>query len=280
MTTTTHPLFGTYSLDGEETISVGQVPTPYQTYDGHGTLIGGTADLTAIKDILRSEQVHPLQTSSGRAVMAIWIVDFSEASLGPHNELQLSILVSHQPLQAINSHPLTLLYALFANPDARMFCWKLWNNTEKVVAYNRELLGLDAKLNQGTIRREDGRKAFHFVDEAGSLILEGQVKVEKRTAPVVGWQLFRLLGLRQTLKAFSQPYLGAKVVNPISDAIPFNGDAQSYVASDTPIVQWFDTSTDAIQFGEIVSSSIDFQPAFVEHFAPFRFVYLQPQNPK
>ena len=277
--TTTHPLFEAYPLDGEATISVGRVPTPYQTYDGHGTLIGGTADLTAIKDILRSEQVHPIQTTDGRAVMAIWVVDFTEASLGPHNELQLSILASHQPTPAVESHPLTLLKALFANSDARMYCWKLWNNTDKVVAYNRELLGLDAKLNQGIIRHDGDRKSFHFTDEDGELILDGHVKVEKRTAPGVSWQLFRLLGLRRTLKAFSQPYLGGKVVNPISEAIPYNGDAQSYVASDTLVVQRFDDSTDAFQFGEVVPSSIDFQPEFVEHFAPFRFVYLQPRKP-
>ena len=279
MTATTHPLFEAHPLDGEATISIGRVPTPYQTYDGHGTLIGGTADLTAIKDAFRAEQVHPIQTTNGRAVMAIWVVDFTEASLGPHNELQISVLVSHQPAPPVEQHPLTLLKALFSNPDARMFCWKLWNNTQEVVAYNRELLGLDTKLNQGTIQHDDTRKSFHFVDEAGGLLLEGHVKVEKRTAPGVGWQLFRLLGLRQTLKAFSQPYLGAKVVNPISEAIPYNGDAQSYVASDTPVVQRFDDSTDTIQFGEVVPSSIDFQPEFVEHFAPFRFVYLHPQKP-
>lgn len=279
MGASSHPLFEAYPLDGEETISVGRVPTPYQTYDGVGTLIGGTADLTVIHELLREEQVYAIQTTEGRAVMAIWIADFTEASLGPHNELQLSILVSHKPTAPIETHRLTLLKALFANPDARMFCWKLWNNTEQVVAYNRELLGLDAKLNHGKIQCEGKRRSFHFIDETGELILEGHVTVAKRTAPGVGWRLFRLLGLRQTMKAFSQPYLGAKVVNPISDAVPFNGDAQSFVASDTPVVQWFDNSSDAIKFGAAEVPSIDFQPDFVEHFAPFRFVYLHPQKP-
>jgi hypothetical protein len=274
-----HPLFQAYPLDGEATLSVGRVPTPYHTYDGHGTLIGGTADITAIEDILQDEDVYPLRTHDGKAIVALWVVDFTEASLGTHHELQVSILVSHQPLPAVESHPLALLKALFANPAARMFCWQLWNNTDTVVAYNRELLGLPVHLTQSTITQDDDKKVFNFMDAKGECILEGQVQVEKRTAPRVGWSLFRLLGWRQTLRALSQPYLGAKVVNPKSDAVPYNGDAQSFVASETPVVQWYDPANDTLQFGAMLTSQFDFHATFVEHFAPFRFVYLQPQKP-
>ena len=44
MSNKSHSLFETYPLNGEKEISVGRVPTPYHTYDGHGTFIGGTAD--------------------------------------------------------------------------------------------------------------------------------------------------------------------------------------------------------------------------------------------
>jgi hypothetical protein len=274
----THPLFAAYPLNGEQEISVGRVPTPYHTYDGHGLFIGGTADLANITDLLQKENVYPMKTVDGRAVMGIWVVDFTEASLGPHNELQFSILVSHQPAPAIESHPLTLLKALFANPAARMFCYGLWNNTETAVAYNRELLGLNAQLNRGTLQRENGHKRFHFTDEAGELLLAGQVREARQASPRVGWSLFRLLGLRQTVRAFSQPYLGAKVVNPIGDVLSYNADAQSFVASDQPTIQFFDAATDAITFNQKDAARFDFQPHFAEHFAPFRFVYLQPEK--
>ncbi|MAU00266.1 MAG: hypothetical protein CL608_24260 [Anaerolineaceae bacterium] len=271
-----HPLFEAYPLHGEAEISVGRVPTPYQTYDGHGLLIGGTADLAQVQALLKNESVHLLQTENGRAVMGIWVVDFTEASLGPHKELQFSFLVVHQPQSPIPNHPLALLRALFTNPAARMFCYGLWNDTETAVAYNRELLGLEAQVMQATITRGAGQKQFRFTDANGALLFAGQVHEAKRPSPRVGWSLLRLLGLRQTWSAPSQPFLGAKVVNPIGDVVPYNGDAQSFVAADQPIIQFYDPGTDSFEFG---GKDFDFQPEFVEHFAPFRFVYLPPERP-
>ena len=276
MSTQSHPLFTMFPLNGEQEISIGRVPTPYQTYDGHGLFIGGTADLTRITQVLQKENVYPMQTVNGRAVMGIWVVDFTEASLGPHQELQFSILVAHQPTAPIEDHPLTLLKALFSNVDARMFCAGLWNDTETAVAYNRELLGLNAQLTKGHIERKNGQKEFHFSDENGHLLFEGQVAEAQQASPRVGFALMRLLGMRQTIRAFRQPYLEAKVVNPIGDTLPFNGDAQSYLASDAPVVQFYNPATDHITFNTLDATRFDFNPQFVEHFEPFRFVYLQP----
>ena len=278
MNTHSHPLFTQYPLNGEATISVGRVPTPYHTYDGHGIFIGGTADLAQVTALLQNENVQPMQTVTGKAIMGIWVVDFTEASLGAHNELQFSLLISHQPTDPIEDHPLTLLKALFMNPSARMFCWKLWNDSETPVAYNRELLSLNAHLTQGTIQRQNGQKQFHFADEAGEPIFEGKVREATQASPKVGWSFLRLLGLRQTLRAFRQPYLEAKVVNPISEILPHNADAQSFLASDPPIVQFFDPTTDTITIHHPKAANLNFQPHFIEHFAPFRFVYLQPEK--
>ena len=273
-----HPLFAQYHLNGEQEISVGRVPTPYHTYDGHGTFIGGTADLSKVTSLLKNENVHPMQTVTGKAVMGIWVVDFTAASLGAHNELQFSLLVSHQPTAPIEDHPLTLLKALFMNPAARMFCWGLWNDSETAVAYNRELLSLNAQLTQGTIQRANGQKQFHFANEAGEPIFEGTVQEAAQASPKVGWSLMRLLGLRQTIRALRQPYLAAKVVNPISDTLPYNADAQSFLASDPPIVQFFNPTIDSIKIHHPEAAKLNFQPQFIEHFAPFRFVYLHPEK--
>ena len=121
-----------------------------------------------------------------------------------------------------------------------MLCHGLWNNTEKVVAYNSELLGLSARLNQGQIERKHGTKSFTFHNEAGELIVEGQVREASYTPMGVGWQFSRLLGFRQTIRAFTQPYIGTQVVNRISDVGPHNADAPAYLAADTPVVQFFD----------------------------------------
>ena len=277
MTNHSHPLFTAHPLTGEETISVGRVLTPYHTYDGHGLFIGGTANLASVTDLLRTENVQPMQTVASEAVMGIWVVDFTEASLGAHNELQISILVSHQPAKPIEVHPFTLLKALFVNPAARMFCYRLWNNSETAVAYNREILGLNARLSQGTIQCQQGQKVFRFLDDAGERLFSGQVREGRRPSARVGWSLLKLMGLRQTIRAVRQPYLAAKVVNPINDVLPYNADAQTFLASDQPVVQFFDPTTDTIALHESESTKLDFQPAFVEYFSPFRFVYLNPQ---
>lgn len=272
-----HQLFQKFPLEGEKEISMGPVPVPYHIYEGHGLLIGGTAELAAVRECLQGEQVEPLQTKEGKALMGIWVCDFSEASLGPHNELQVAIAVSHQPIAPLDAHPLALLKAIFVNPAVRMLCYGLWNNTEKVVAYNRELLGLNTTLNQGEIRRENGIKSFSFRDQAGALIFEGQVREAKYTPMRVGWQFFRLLGFRQTMRAARMPYLGTQVVNTISEAIPYNANAPAYLAADSPVVQFFDPVTDVLTFGLEPYRHLGFTPLFLEHFDPFRFVYLTPQ---
>ncbi|MAU09945.1 MAG: hypothetical protein CL607_09010 [Anaerolineaceae bacterium] len=273
-----HPLFEIYPLDQQATISVGKVPMPYHTYDGYGVLIGGTADLNGVQRLLQDDQVQPIQTISGRALMGIWVVDFTDASLGPHHELQVSFLVAHDPVSAIEDHPLALIKALFVNEKARMFCYGLWNNTARVVAYNRELLGLDAKLSQSRIQMTDNQVAFNIKDEAGNPLLDGHLQTVARTPLSVGWSLMRLLGLRQTLRALSQPYLSATVVNPISETVPYNGDAQTYLAADAPAMRVFNLQVDKVHIGQETVAALDFKPQFVEHFSPFRFVYLQPER--
>ena len=196
MKNNTHRLFKEFPLTGETDISTGRVSTPYQTYDGHGVFIGGSANLENITTLLENENLYPIQTTEGRALMGVWAVDFIEANLGPHTELQFSILVSHEPARPIENHPFSLLKALFSNPQARMFCYGLWNNTETVVAYNRELLGLNAKLSEATIMRKNGLKTFRFQDKSGNEIFSGGVSEEKRPSPQVGLALLRLLGFR------------------------------------------------------------------------------------
>ena len=86
-----------------------------------------------------------------------------------------------------------------------MFCYGLWNSTETAVAYNRELLGLSAQINQGNIQRENGQKQFHFADETGGLLFEGVVREATKASLQVGWSLLRQ-GVRPFLeRLFESP---------------------------------------------------------------------------
>jgi hypothetical protein len=272
----TDALFQKFPIVGTAPTSAGELPVPYHVYDGQGSLIAGTADLGSIRDLLQAENMSPMRTVSGKAVMGIWIIDFREASLGPHNEVQYVILAAHQPTEPVADHPMAMLKALIAEPAARMFSYRLWNNSQKGVAYNRELLGLNARLASGTITRFAGVKRFEFVDEDGELICEGDIRVSKRPSLQVGWSLFRLMGLRQTLRALREPYLEAKVVNPTGNRIRENQDAQTYLANESPVLQFFDQTADKLVLGKPFERAFGFRPQFIEHFDPFRFVYLNP----
>jgi hypothetical protein len=271
-----HTLFHRYPLSGEATLTTGPAPTPYHVYEGHGTLIGGTADAGAVRALLQNEKLFPLETRDGRALLAVWVATFDEASLGAHNELQISLVVAHHPVGVLPRRPLTVLYALTALPEARLFCYRLWNNSEVVVAYNREVLGLPAALNHATIERRDGRKQFAFYDEGDELICEGDVAAAAQTPADAAWAMLRLLGLRRSIALWRQRYLEAQVVNPRGPVFDENRDAQTYLAPDDTVVQFFDESRDRFAFTQEPYHSLDFTPRFLEHFSPFRFVYLAP----
>ncbi len=271
-----HALFQRFPLTGQVAISTGSVPTPYHVYDGHGLLIGGTVDLKAAQNLLQNETVTAVQTRSGRALMLIWVCDFTDASLGVHHELQFSLLVTRRPQPPLPDHPLALLQAMIDNPTTGLLCHGLWNNSAVVVAYNRELLGLPACLSAGEIVRENGRKSFTFCDDTGQLILHGQVGEAASTPAGAGWQMMRLFGLRRTFRLLREPYLASAVINPISQAIPCNAQSPAYIAANTPVVQFFQPQTDTLTIVREPYGRLNFQPQFLEHFAPFRFVYLMP----
>jgi hypothetical protein len=90
------PLFKKYPLTGKAVISTGEVPVPYHIYDGAGLFIGGVCDYTAARCLLQGEKVFPIRTVDDKAVMGIWVCDFTAASLGPHHELQFSFFVSRR----------------------------------------------------------------------------------------------------------------------------------------------------------------------------------------
>jgi hypothetical protein len=129
-----HPLFQRFGLSALKHTSRGMLPVPYHIYDGHAAFIGGTAALEPVRDLLAAERVHAVETTNGRALMGIWVVDAADASLGSHQELQFSILVSRQPLPKAPHHPFIILRLLLFCPGVRLFCHGLWNNTETVVA--------------------------------------------------------------------------------------------------------------------------------------------------
>lgn len=265
-----HLLFRQYPLVGSRTLSNGvTVPVPYHIYNGNILMIGGTADYNAVEKALKSETVVPVRDRNGQALMAVWICDFLDASLGAHKELQFSIFVSRQLVDPLPAHPFTILEETAFNPDVRMLCYRLWNDTETVVCYNTELLGLNAKLAKGVI---DQTIRFKFEDD--QVLAEGNIRPYAQPTPGMLMQLIRHFGFSKLRKLAGMSWVSMQVVNPINQVLPINAEAQAYSKSDVQITRLFDPDTDEIK----INLPVNFKPQFVSQMSNCKFVYLNPHN--
>lgn len=271
------PLFQQFPLTGSVTLTTGEAPTPYHIYDGYGALIGGTADWAAVQRLLQPEEVIPVQTVAGRALMGIWICDFTDASLGPHHELQFSLFVARRPIRAIAAHPLSLLNVMLTRPEVQMLCHGLWNNTPGVVAYNREQLSLNAQLSDSTITRDQKQMRFAIRAAAsGESILTGALRKPQQPSWRASFALLGQLGLAQTMRINRQPWVEMAIVNPLGVKLGHNGVARAMTKNAVNNVRYFEPATDTLTLGDTPYRALAFQPSFVQYMAGFTFVYLDP----
>lgn len=275
-----HPLFGTHPLTGTAVLSSGEtVSTPYHIYDGTILLVGGTADAGAARHLLRREHLTPLLDTAGRALMAVWVCDFTDAHLGAHHELQLSIFAAYRPLPPVRAHRFAIYRLLSVEPATMMICHGLWNSTPLVVTYNREVLGLDARLSVSELDLAAGR--FRVKDAAsGQPIAAGELPAPHHQPGADLRQMVSHVGLRGMLRQMRSPFVQVPVVNPITDHLPENWIARTYTKTDRQLIRSFDTARDRLTITHPEYAPLDFQPMFVQHGFGVRFVYHCPQPPQ
>lgn len=272
-------LFLRFPITGKRRISCGEVPVPYHVYNGEALLIGGYADLEVARTLLVGQALHPIATTDKRALAVLWVCDFSQSSLGIHQELQVSLVVSHQPLPPVAPHPLALVQLLMMEPQARLFCQGLWNNTRPSLCYNREVLGLDAQEALGSYDSPGpgGWVSFRFQQPDGALIAQGDVLSPARQSLRPLLSLAWLLKREGLQRLRNSAWLEAHVVNPVGEVIPHNADAQAYLQGELVHLDWFDPEN-RLAFGNIPQRELKFAPQFVEFIHGFKFVYLNPYN--
>lgn len=276
-----HKLFRHYPLDGEIQLGGETLTTPYHIYDGTILFIGGRANAEIAKERLAAEQLTPILDDEGQALMGLWICDFTEANLGPHHELQISIFASFHPQPPVKSHPFAIYRLLMLNPQAMMVCHGLWNNTARVVRYNQEHLMLDAHLSQSAfnINTSAGTWRFH-VDEADSqqALVSGEIRFPAQQPPSVLWEMSRHLGMRGLMKTLREPFIQVPVVNTRSPYATDNQIARTYTHSDRQTIVRFDAAQKLTLHAKPYEG-LQFQPDFVQYNQGVRFVYLRPESP-
>lgn len=225
-----HALFRNYPLNGSALLSIGSVPTPYHIYDGYGVFIGGTAALAPVQALLQGEQVQPLTTEAGRALLGIWICDFVQASLDLIDaSFRFSLRAIHRrrPYWRIPSDRDAY------RPHFQMLCHGLWNNTPQVVAYNRELLSLNARLTISHIEQTGGTVEFSFSDT------ENWTRVTRWSARAAAAHALRRYPCPHGANGFCaiqiarQPSVHMQVVNPLGVQLTRNAVADAYTSNAT-----------------------------------------------
>jgi len=274
---TKHKLFSTYPLNGKVELSTGLAQTPYHIYDGYGLFIAGTANLEAIKTQLQGEALHPITTTDGYALVGMWLLDFPQASLAPHSELQCSILAHEKQIPPLENHPFAPLEYLVKTEQASILCANIWNSTEECVAYNSEHLGLGANLCQSTFEKDGKTLSFNFSANDVPLIA-GSVEVPSSQPLPDVWTMLRRFGFRTLSKLITPDFTQVDVINRRSDVIPINARARPFTKEKTAIATTINSETDHLSFGDIPFAHIDFQPQIFQYFDGFKFVYLDPKR--
>lgn len=272
-----HALFRRHPLDGQVNVAGEVLPTPYHVYDGTMLFFGGTADGAVAAELLRNENLVPLLDDRGRALTAIWICDFADASLGPHHELQISLFASKRPMPPLASHPFAIFRALTAMPEARMVCHGLWNNTERVLRYNAEHLRLAARLCASDMQRAGDRWRFRFADQAGNTILAGEAPVVGRPSAALSWRLARHVGFIGLIRMLRSPFIHIPVVNTRSERAPENLVADTYSQAARQAIRYAGPE-DHLIFGPSPYAPLGFSPDFVQQNDGLAFVYHRPRR--
>lgn len=271
-----HAIFKAYPLDAEVTVA-GEVRTsPYHVYDGSVLFLAGTADARATADLLSGEGLGPILDAEGRALAALWAADFTEANLGPHRELQVSLFATARPVPPVAAHPFAVLRALTSIPEARMVCHGLWNDADRVVAYNREHLGLDARRAVGAIERTPDRVRFRFSEPDGTAIATGDLAATVVQPPGPMFRMLGHIGLKAVWRGIREPFVRVPVVNTRGPLAAENRVAWTYTKGDRQVIRDFGPG-DRVAIDHPRYAPLDFRPEFVQDLSGVRFVYLRPE---
>lgn len=234
-----HPLDTTVEVNGES------LPSPYHVYGGALACLSGTVAADIAADLLADEPFVPLSDATGRALSIVWVGDFTEASLGAHREVQISLLATPAPVPAVEANPLAVQRALFSVPGIVNVCHGLWNDTSRVVSFNREHLHLDAAEASIDITRGTDAWTFGAADVTSAPIVSGRFAAPGRPAGALGRSLVTLLGPKAMVRILISRTAKAKVANTTRPGVqgddwrrPIRREPGKGFARPTPPTRW------------------------------------------
>lgn len=271
------PLSERYPPDCEVIVRGEKLTTPYYVYDGTLLFIGGTADAGDVSRLLADEDdLMPIIDTAGRALAGIWIGDFGRANLGPHSEFQISLFAtSRKAPVSVPSHPFSTIRATLALPETVMVCHGLWNTTERVVSYNRDVLALDAQWSAGTLSQSGEDYDFSFTDADDGSIAEGHLGIKRQKA-ADSRTMMHCVGFTTLLKAAFAPAATIPVANTRSDASPGKLVSRTYSRFRSQVTRLFDAG-DRLTIRQERYRDLGFEPTMVQQLQGYELVFMRPK---
>jgi len=273
-----HRIFNDHPITGHIDLSTGPAPTPYHVYDGHGTLLIGTCSQDSLQDHYADQDVYPVLTQSGSAIMLIFLCQFAHASHGPHIEFHITALSAPEPDIKLPDDPAAALAALATQPTWGALSLHLWNDSPSVVAYNSEHLGLQAQICQGDLSFAHGKLSFDLTNAQNEPLCTGHLSCPPRSESGLMRRTIRYLGWRGLWAAVRRKPSQAYVINRKGPVLSENGRAKTLTAPDKMVISSFDPQNDRLANTLGPLAAYDLDPQIVEHIWPFRFVYLNPHH--
>lgn len=269
------PLPGGAAPDAMVVIGGETLPSPYHVQSGSLFFVGGTANAAIVTPWLATEGLFPILDTRGRALAGIWIGDFERANLGAHQEFQISLFArSPGPGMPVPDHPFALFRELLAPSGTLMVCHGLWNNTERVVRYNRDHLSLDARLAAGVIDQTKDRCQFSFTQDDGAKIAEGILDTPRQSA-AEAWTLARQVGFGALIKASLAPCIEMSVVTTRRPDAPDTRVSHTVARCTGHVTRRFTTSDRLVLHHERYRD-LGFEPRSVQHQQGFELVFPPP----
>jgi hypothetical protein len=174
MFTVFHPTRGSY-VSGH----CAEMPLPLAYYDGHLTVLLGSANLAALGTITAGSGYYPVATHDGQAIAGLFVGDFGDTGVGPYREVTIAFPVNERKATVSTQNPYAFLSETL-NPKNKVWMHKLILNELMPIDWGREILGFDKNPvpQDIDVRTTADDTTFAAADPNGNPILSGHLSVD------------------------------------------------------------------------------------------------------
>lgn len=238
-------VFKAFPAIGNVTTSVSTVAKQYNVFNSRALIFNGICDYDAAYRCINttrhslcsnyneklSQTLYPIKFANNKAGMIVWMSEFFDSNHGNHNELNFSVFLKNDYSKCdelsnidVKQQPWhVFLNILFDKNQFTTTPCVVYNNCNKVVAYNNEYLKLPAKLatfdnkNEGLQLMSENKAAnnmfYKWTDsETNNAIIDGYFKQQPLFFNDI-YSMYKELGIGKIYQFVSLPYLESTVTN-------------------------------------------------------------------